>query len=276
MYGLRFLEHCFTNKEDLKLTLFYIAPRPAAVWEGEETHETRNRADKQAGEYQTRGRKALEEATKELIQFGFDQDRITTKLQFRQRSKVLDIVQEAEKGLYDAVVLGRRGISWLEEVFDESVTKGLLEKKVTFPLWVCRRPELDRRHVLLCVDGSDEANRIADHVGYILAPEKEHEVTIFLVRKEGAILKKSDKEILSQARERLLSNGFSAELVKSKIVDSSKVPETIRTEAERGRFMAVAVGRTGASQGLLKRVFMGSVSKTLFQELEGAALWICQ
>ena len=54
-----------------------------------------------------------------------------------------------------------------------------------------------------------------------------------------------------------------------------EVRKAILDEAEQGRYAAVAVGRTGAGQGLLEKIFMGSVSDTLFRELERAALWVC-
>ena len=274
-YGVQFVGHFFSNKKDIKLTLFYAAPKPPAVWEGERTHETVSQSEQYAKQYENKGRKALEAAKKELVRSGFEHIGIGTKFQIRKVSKVMDIIQEGEKGLYDAVVLGRRGLSWLEEAFDESVSKGVLEKKVSFPIWICRKPELDRKGVLVCVDGSDEAYRMVDHVGFIMGQEKNQEVTLLLVNKPGATAKETAEVILSKAREHLLSNGFPAQMAKSKVLDAARVANAILEEAEQGRFAAVAVGRTGVGQGFLKRVFMGSVSEKLFQELEGIALWIC-
>jgi len=37
--GVRFVGYFFSNKENLKLTLYYTAPRPATIWDGERTHE---------------------------------------------------------------------------------------------------------------------------------------------------------------------------------------------------------------------------------------------
>jgi nucleotide-binding universal stress UspA family protein len=277
LYGIRFVGHIFSNKEGMKLTLFYTAPRPGAVWEGERSPDRVKQSEQQAKQYEAKGRKALEEARKVLTKLGFKQEQLGIKFRVRQRSKVMDIIQEGERGLlYDAVVLGRRGLSWLEEAFEDSVSKGLLEKRCDFPIWICRRPDLERKNVLLCLDGSEASYRMAEHVGFILAEEENQEVTFFTVKKPGAKVKESPDSILSKSKELLLSIGFPAEMAKTKVVVSGNVAKAILKEAEQGRYAAVAVGRTGAGDGVLKRIFMGSVSDTLFRDLEKAALWTCQ
>ncbi|MGD2124637.1 MAG: universal stress protein [Desulfobacteraceae bacterium] len=274
LYGIRFVGQFFSNKDHLKLTLFYTAPKPAAVWHEEHTRDALAQSEQQARQYETKGRKALQEAKKELVKYGFAEKQISPKFQVRQLSKVMDIIQEAEKGLYDAVVLGRRGLSWLAEAFDESVSKGVLGKKITFPLWLCRRPDLERKNVLLCLDGSDAAYRMADHLGFVLSNEKKHEATLLLIKKPGAASKESPESILSKGKEHLARGGYPVESTKTKIIESGNVAKTILKEAEKNRFAAVAVGRTGANKAFLRRVFMGSVSKTLFDDLERAALWV--
>jgi nucleotide-binding universal stress UspA family protein len=273
--GVRFVGHFFSHKEDLKLTFFYTAPKAPGVWEGESDHQSVAQSQQQAKEYEIKGRKAFEAARKELIQLGCKPDNIATKLQIRRFTKVTDIIQEAETGLYDAVVLGRRGLSWLEEAFDESVSKGILEKQVNFPLWLCRRPDPARKNLLLCVDGSDASKRMADHVGFMLAGKEQQEVTALFVKKSGATLKKDPDDILSESREIMTKSGIPAERIKSRIISNNNIGKAILAEVENGRFAAVAVGRTGAGQGFLQKLFMGSVSEKLFRELERAALWIC-
>ena len=134
---------------------------------------------------------------------------------------------------------------------------------------------MERKNVLLCVDGSDPAKRIADHVGFMLAEERSHGVTLFLVRKEGGASEKGRGHNYCQHRESLAKNGYPEQMITTKLVEASDVTKAILKEADRGRFAVVAVGRTGTGQGRIKKLFMGSVSDTLFHELEGAALWIC-
>lgn len=273
--GIRFVGRFFSNKEEMKLTLLYIAPRPPAVWEDERTHDRVTQIEQKARQYEAKGRKALEDAKRELVTLGLSQDQVKTKLQMRQFSKVLDIVQEAEKGLYDAVVLGPRGLSRLEEAFDESTSRELLRKRGTFPIWTCRKPDLERKNVLLCVDGSEPALRMADHVGFILAQERTQGVTLFVVVKPGEKVSEGAEKIISVSKEHLLRNGFPAELVTSRVVKQSNVLKAIQGEAEQGKFAVVAAGRTGRGRGFLDRLFVGSVTDALFREVKAAALWTC-
>ena len=76
-------------------------------------------------------------------------------------------------------------------------------------------------------------------------------------------------------KEALSDNGFPEDLISTRLVEASDVTKAILREAEQGQYAVVGVGRTGAGQGRIKKLFMGSVSDTLFHELEGAALWIC-
>jgi nucleotide-binding universal stress UspA family protein len=274
LHGVRYLGHFFSNKEELKITLFYTAPRSPAVWDEERTHSSAREAEQQARQHKAKGLKALEDAKRVLCQLGFRQEQIGTKFKIRQLSKVMDIIQEGEAGLYDAVVLGRRGLSWLEEAFDESVTKGVLQKRVNFPLWICRMSRLEHKDVLACVDGSDAAYRMVDHVGFILAPEKMHAVTLLAVKKPDGISRDRIEDILTRSLEILLNNGFPEGNIKTRVVEASSVSKAILRQTRQDKYCTVALGRTGVDRGLLKSLFMGSVSETVFRGLEEAALWI--
>ncbi len=276
LYGVQFVGHFFSKKNALKITLFYTAPKPPAVWEGERTHESVRQSERQAKEFEAKGRKALEAAKRVLFTLGFGEAQIATKLVVRQQSKAMDIIREGEQGLYDAVVLGRRGLSWLEQVFDESTSKDLLEKELTFPLWLCRRPDPERKNILLCMDGSEAAYRMADHVGYMLAKDKDHEITLLRIERSRKASKESPEEILAKGQEKLTGNGYPSEMIKSKIVRDSNVAKAILKEMDEGLYAAIAGGRTGAGQGLLKRVLVGSVSDALLHELDHGALWLCK
>jgi len=268
LFGVRFIGNFFTSKEGMKVTLLYTTPRAPSPWDPDMN------ADSQARKAATEGRQAIDRAREHLVKHGFDPDQVITKLQERRVSKIMEIIHEGVKGLYDAVILGRRGLSWLEQAFDESVTKGLLEEACTFPIWVCRRPDMDRQHVLACVDGSAASDRMVDHIAHILHQEKRQSVTVITVGKKGRIDDKDMGTILSKSREILISRGFSSERIHLKGIEESAVSKVILKEADEGRFAALAVGRTGTGQGLLKKIFVGSVSQALFQELQGAALWL--
>jgi len=271
--GVKFFGHFFENKKAIKATLFYTASRPPAQWEKERTVESERQREKLERGYKDKGQKALDAARKILEDKGFISDQIISKVQSRKLSRAEDIIHEGSKGNYDAIVLGRRGLSWLEEAFDESVSKGILEKKYDFPLWLCRLPDLKRKNVLVCLDGSDPAFRIADHVGFVLQHETKHRIKLLSVKKD--LSEPKTEVIFNKAKKQLLKNNFPENRIDTKEIEGSDPAKIILQEAESGRYAAVAAGWTGAGKGTLQRMIYGSNCHKLLGELKHAALWTC-
>lgn len=274
MSGVRFVGGFFGDKGGLKITLFYTAPRPPALWGGELNYETLNEYETQARKNELKGKRALEEAMRLLVREGFSEDRVNAKLTLRSVSTAKDILREGEEGLYDALVLGRRGVTRLEEFLEESVSGQLAFHNAACPLWICRRPDLERRGVLLCLDGSDASLRTADHVGYMVGGLERHVVTMVQVRRSAGGGEETVAAVFGRARSILEENGVDPERIREKVVTDGPAPKALLAEAAGGRYAAVAIGRTGRGRSLLRRMFMGSVGRTMLQELDGACLWM--
>ena len=268
LFGVRFVGNFFAHKEELRVTLLYLTPRPPGRFQADQETEL------QARKSEAVGRKALHTAEQELLNLGFKEGQVSTRIRPRRLSKVNEIIQEGAQGKYDAVVVGRRGLSWLEHAFDESVTRDLFVEKWDFPLWLCRKPDPERKDVLACVDGSAAANRMLDHVAFILRQARNQKVTLLAVARKENVGEKSAEEILQQGRTLLVDDGVSPDRIQSKEIQETSPGKAIIKEANAKRFAVVAVGRTGTGMGLIKKIFVGSVSRTLFHELEGAALWL--
>lgn len=274
-FGLRFVGSFLRDRETLKATLFYVAPLPPQAY-GKPEFLAPEHADLTDRSGEQRGRQALERAAKALAAMGVPEARIRTRFKYREFSTAQDIAAEAHRGLYDAVVLGHRGISSLEQFWNPSLGRALLDSQFAAPLWVCRRPDYSRKHVLLCVDGSGPSLCMADHVGFILAREPEHHVTLYMAQTPNQEDETGVGHIFGLARKTLLGNGLPAERIRTKTVSSPEPAASILEEAREARYAVVAMGRTGRTHGFLKRIFLGSVSNSVFNELEGAVLWVCQ
>lgn len=277
-FGLRFLGAFFGTraKAGIRLTMFYTAPSPPKVWPHEVTHETKRHSQEMAASIEVEGRERLEQALQLCVREGFRPDMISKKMVFRGVSRIKDILTEGDQGLYDAVVLGRRGLSRLSELLDESLTSQMMSESYHFPLWVCRRPDTTRRGVLVCVDGSVSSLKIADHAGFMLAGEDRHQVTVCQVVRPGTGDEATARKNLDKAVQALRDNHFPAERISTRLIPGTEPAQAILAEAEKGRYAVVAAGQTGAGQETLRKLFFGSVSETLFRKLEGAVLWLCQ
>jgi nucleotide-binding universal stress UspA family protein len=274
MHGVRFVCDFLRDRRGLALTLFYTAPRPPAVWEHERNFESLAEYDRRAHDNREQGRAALDAGAALLREAGYAAGNVDAKLILREMSTAEDILRECEQGLYDAVVLGRRGQQGLEALVEQSVTRDLVERAFIAPLWVCRRFEKGRQGVLLCLDGSDASLRMADHVGFMLRAEPQHAITLFTVLGPGPLGPGDPEQLFGGAMEILAENGVEPGRVETRTVKGTAPARAILAEADRGRYAVVATGRTGRGRGLLRRVFMGSATQALLRELDGAALWI--
>lgn len=70
-------------------------------------------------------RKAMDEARTRLIGVGFQENKITTKIETRKKGVARDILAEAQSG-YDTIVMGRRGLSGVSEFLMGSVSQKVL------------------------------------------------------------------------------------------------------------------------------------------------------
>lgn len=267
LQGVRFVGSFIKNKNNVKITLLYVSPRAETL--GADRMQ-RDLDKKNTQIYQQRGETSLGAAQKILLERGFSGENISSKFMFRQFGTVKDIIREAHAQSYDAVVLGKRGYAVFENIVKDSVSKAIMERDIGFPIWICRRPEEDRRGVLLCVDGSEPSLRMADHVGFMLQSESEHRVTIL----HADTGEKNIDTMLQEAKNKLLVNGVEEERISLQVVPSRGVVKTIIREAEKKAFAVVAVGRVGVKKGSLKEWLVGSHSMKLLEDLDKAVLWV--
>jgi nucleotide-binding universal stress UspA family protein len=276
-YNLRFLKDTFDSFCDLKLTLFYAAPR-SALWDRQEAGmpPSDEAVERLVAHKKDKGKKALEDARRWIMDIaGCDGENIRTKVVHSRLGTARELIAEAREGLYDALILGRKGFTWFEEIFENSVCHELLWHDIDFPIWVCKRPsQVSHQNVLLCLDGSDPALRMADHAGYMLAREPRQSFTLFHVAQTGYADARSAR-IFDEALAILGEHGIPDERIDIKMVTGRNPVKAILKEARAGHYAAVAVGRHGTGgQTRMENLFPSTVSVNLLRQLQETALWI--
>lgn len=277
LYGVRFFHSFFKDSSPGKVTLFHINRLDSKnsshtlmeIWNHPE-----NDGDDQLSD---RARKSLARATRYLDGCDVTIDEVKTKTVKERFGKVKDILTESSRGLYDAMILGRRATYALQWMFDrpgDEVSQALIrDTSLECPLWICSEPEEGRNNVLLCVDGSPSSLRAADHVGYILSKVKHHKVMVLHVTTTRT---SNIKDILQEATDVLLSHDIAPERIESKRGWGLSVPGAILSEKNSGRYAAVAVGLQGNSGGVLNSMgLQGGTTATLIKKISKAALWCC-
>lgn len=190
-------------------------------------------------------------------------------------ASMVELAHMAERGHYDAVVLGRRGAARLEEYLTGQYNETVFDENLDFPFWVCRVPDLTRDNVLLCVDGSKQGLCAADHVGFMCRNEQRHSICVAYLTDPQHRDKRDEDLIIENTLKMLQVNNIPESRISVKVLVESDHVQGILREAERGRFAVVAVGRAGTGRGMMRERQFGSVSLCLARTLFGAGLWVC-
>jgi len=112
---------------DHKVTIFSVVPDTAAVCEMYSPelspHFMSERRDFCSLDHMKKEliNEAQQKAKEILVQAGFKEENINSKVENSKKSVARDIIEEAKSG-YDTVVLGRRGISGIQEFLLGSVS----------------------------------------------------------------------------------------------------------------------------------------------------------
>lgn len=142
---------------------------------------------------------------------------------------------------------------------------------MTTPLWICPEPEIGRKNVLVCVDGSEESFRAVDHVGYILSLQDQHNMTLFMVDNGSGL---NSDEIFHKSIKILGDYAIANERISTETTWGLNIAGTITSYAEKNNFAAIAVGLHGSSEGLLKRMSLaGGTTASLIERTEKVSLW---
>jgi nucleotide-binding universal stress UspA family protein len=220
---------------------------------------------------------------------GFTKGRVIRKIQQKRVGVARDILNESRQG-YDAVVIGRVGLSNVKDVTMGSVAGKLAGRTHPVPIvLVTGSPET--RRILIGFDGSGGAMHAVDAVGSLMFRE-DREVTlchvvrslgihldterVFLPEHERLWVDLSRKEIepaLEEAERRLIEAGFHPGRVYVEILENmASRAAGIRNASENGDFGTVVLGRRGLSE--VEEFPMGRVPMKVLQLCGRRGVWV--
>ncbi len=292
-HSLHYLAALFPGQADIHFHLLTVVPAsglPAgSEWMAES--ERLNMLGPATRKNLNERREYLQTATESLIAAGIAAERISSEARPSRAGASADILHEARHGLYDAVLLGRRGASKLEELIMGSVSADLFEKCRDVPLWIIDG-EVDSRRFLVPVDGSPNSLAAVDHLAFILRDNPRAEITLFhsvamLAGRPPAppeeYYDRWDKgwcdthltrpdSLFHAPRQLLIDSGFPAErifwLQTFRDLDPGR---RILRQALQDDFGTIVIGRRGSE--VSKGIFRG-VSDRLLLMAEKVAVWI--
>ena len=235
-------------------------------------------------------RSVLENYRTQMVRMEITEKCIDVATRPRLSGLVKDILEHAEKGRYDAIVVGRRGLSRVQKAFTGSVTAKLVEHSSLIPVWVIDG-EVTSTRFIVAVDGSEASLRAVDYLSFMIGENLEISVTLFHVvprlrdyfgisfdKKEAhseQVIAQSDKRQIDhsclQAEQKFREAGIHEKKIEVKVTKATaNVGKAIVDEVKKGDYGTVVIGRRGAS----KAFFMGGVSRYVVDNTSNRALWL--
>jgi len=238
-----------------------------------------------------KAQKVLDRFKNRMIDFGIDQSRIKTVNRIRIDGIAKDILDYALEKKPDAIVVGRRGISKVQEMMMGSVTGKLMEHSAVTPIWIVD-DNVEFSKIMLAVDGSESSLRAVDHVSFMLQGNSDVTITIlhvtpkfgdvnpidFDIQEDGKI-----GELIIRGEKRRIDNFFAhaSEIFNKAGISTDQlqirnakcnvnVNKTIINEARKSDCKTLVVGRSGMN----KSFFFGSVSRYVVEKTSGFAIWL--
>lgn len=277
----------------LHYVLFHIQPMISLFLQEEARKSSlaRTQLDKVLKKNKEVAAKLLDDYRSGLEQHGIEPDRIECVTKTRNLGYAKDIIELAQKEQYDAVVVGRRGISGLQKMYSGSVTTDILEQSQVIPVWLVDG-DVPSGEMLMAIDGSEASLRAVDHASFILSHRPDARLTLLHVSSNARnyceidlkeqpnpeledIVARGDKACIDQfyphAMKKFEDAGIPKEQIRVETVRGGRrIGKTIMEFAQKGNYSTVIVGRRGVN----KSFFMGSASRYMINKISNGALWM--
>ena len=279
--------------DELHYVMFHIQPMISLFLQDEARKSAlaRKQLDKIVKKNQAVAERLLEDYQRQMEQHGIAPERIEGLTSIRKLGYAKDIIEKAQKEQYDAIVVGRRGISSLQKMYSGSVTTDILEQAQVIPVWLVDG-KVRPGEILMAIDGSEASLRAVDHVGFVLCNNPEARLTLLHITSQARnyceidldenpnpeladIVARGDKACIDQfyphAMKKFEDAGISKDQIRIETVQGSRrIGKAIMDFAQEGNFSTVVVGR----RGINKSFFMGSASRYMINKISNGALWV--
>jgi len=234
----------------------------------------------------------VEELKELMVREGIPENRIETVTESTQLGVAKDILNRAEEGHYDAILLARRGLASSQDLFISTIAAKVIHHALNIPVWVAAGETLSiSMKILLAVDGSENSLRVVDHLVHMVGANPDLRLTLFHAlpylrhyysvdfERENPhlqeVLQSEDKRRMAsfyeKAHQRLETAGLNRSQIEIKTnTRSYDISTAILDEARSGEYGTVAVGRRGEREAF----FTGRIALRLVQKISNQALWV--
>jgi nucleotide-binding universal stress UspA family protein len=291
--AVRYVTRLSARLENLNYVLFNAQPMVSQFLVDEAKKNVASQIELRAvmEKNATTSQKMLDNYRLLMLQEGVDESRIQTVTQPRKLDIAKDIIEYAQAGRYDALVIGRRGISSLQELFMGSVSSNITQNSNIIPVWVIGG-DVAPAKFLVAVDGSEYSLRAIDHLAFAMSDVVGISLTFLHVRPKlkdycevdfeatqaealEDLIRKGDKACIDNfytiALKKLKEFDIREDHIQTKTVTGlANIGAAILKEVQTGSYDTVVMGRSGVN----KSFFTGSVTNTVLNKFSKGAVWL--
>jgi nucleotide-binding universal stress UspA family protein len=269
----------------MEVVLFHVTSKiPESFWDIEKNPAFKHQVatiHAWATQQQTAIQEFMERSKELLIDQGVPDESVSIKMRERKAGVARDIVREAKED-YDAVIVGRWGISKLKDLVWGSIANKLIGH-LTHPALCVVGGTSPTGKTLVAVDTSEHATRTVDYVGTIM-DGTDWEITLFHairgldylraeVSHELQQVEKDVEAFFEKAIGRLENAGLNSDRISTKIATGmASRAKAIVEVAENGGHGTIVVGRKGLSR--VEEFIMGRVSNKVVELAKEMAIWV--
>jgi len=290
--AIKYVTSLYSSIKNLSFKLFHIQPTISqylmdeAQRNAESFRKLKTLQKKQTEKAET----ILNTYKKYMTDTGIEESHIKTLTRRKDTGIAKDILELAMAGNYDAVVVGRKGSSKIQEMIFGSVTRKLLDHSEVVPVWVTD-DNIDTSNILIAVDGSEGSLRAVDHVSFMFSGNKQVQISLLhAIPHFGTYnpieFEESDqelKDIIVQTETKKIERffdhalktfreaGIDKEQLRIKTAECGmNIGKTLLEEIRKGDFSTVVVGRNGSHNSF----FFGSISRYLIDKTINRTIWL--
>jgi nucleotide-binding universal stress UspA family protein len=291
--AVRYVTRLSARLENLNYVLFNAQPMMSQflVEEAKKTGDSQRELRAVMERNAITSQKLLDNYRLLMVQEGVGESRIQTVTQPRKLDIAKDIIEYAIAGRFDALVIGRRGISSLQELYMGSVSSNITQNSNVIPVWVIGG-DVAPAKFLVAVDGSEYSLRAIDHLAFALSDAVGISLTFLHVRPKlkaycevdfeatqaeafEDLIRKGDKACIDNfytvALKKLNEFGIGEDRIQTRTVTGlANIGAAILNEVQTGNYDTVVMGRSGVN----KSFFTGSVTSTVLNKISKGAVWL--
>jgi nucleotide-binding universal stress UspA family protein len=279
--------------KNINFTLYHAQPAISQyiIDEAEKSPKAKAELNKLLKKNSQAAAKVPESQMQKLVRLGVPETAIETATKPRTLGVAKDILEYSVAGSYDAIVLGRRGVSGLQAMVTGSVSANIVDNAEVVPVWIVDEKAASN-HIMVAVDGSESSLRAVDHLSFIVGGTPDVKISFFHVTPRlkdvcavdfddaeaetfEDIVRRGDKACIdrffSHALKMLKEAGVEKSQIEVETVEGVfRVGKVILEAYRKGKFGALVIGR----RGMGKKFFTGSVSRQIIDQFSNGALWV--